>query len=551
MLSILYNIFSFILCLGVGILFYFYPYFKKRKEIDLKTYFKEEKYRFTISIILCLGFISRTFLIDIFPGGLNQDEASAGYEAYAIMTSGMDRNGMQMPVHFIAWGSGQNVLYSYLMIPFIGVLGLNVISIRLPMALIGCGSIYLIYKFLKDYFDSKAALIGLIFIIIVPWHFMKSRWGLESNIFPDLILYGVIALMYGIKNKRGGLLIISSVVFGLSSYSYGTSYFFLFFFIIGVYLYLLITKKVKWYWCVANIGVVAVTALPIIIFVFINLLDKETVRFLWMDIPKLDVDRFGAVTNIYSGNFFESAFENLKTGFKLILTQDDNRVYNDIPSFGTLYLISLPFTLIGIFRNKSNKDIAWIMRIWLIVSILMMCIVDANVNRINIIYIPMIFFTIIGIYEIFGLSKLVERVLAGSYLVYFLFFSINYFGFYSSQIANSFQSQFYSAMQYAMSIEEFNKFYCTQRVNMPYIYALMESNYDVNEYVENVFFWKEGISFEKVREFNNYYFYLPNNLEEGNVYLINKDDHNFDEEDISNYKVTQFENFYVINTIIS
>lgn len=163
---------------------------------------KKNKKLIFLCLIIIIGFEVRLLAIADIPKGLNVDEASAGYEAYAISNYGIDRNGNYLPVFLESWGSGQNALYSYILIPFIKIFGLTVLSVRLPMAIIGCISLIVMYKLLKDIFDEKIALIGMALLAICPWAIMKSRWGLESNLFPDIILLSVCALIYGLKSKK-------------------------------------------------------------------------------------------------------------------------------------------------------------------------------------------------------------------------------------------------------------------------------------------------------------------------------------------------------------
>ena len=102
-------------------------------------------------LLFCLiGILARLILIGRIPYGLNQDEASAGYEAWSILNYGIDRNGVSYPVHLIAWGSGQNIAYSWLCMPFIALFGLSELTVRLPMALVGCISVVLFYFFLDN-----------------------------------------------------------------------------------------------------------------------------------------------------------------------------------------------------------------------------------------------------------------------------------------------------------------------------------------------------------------------------------------------------------------
>ena len=88
--------------------------------------------------LFALGFALRLAALAALPAGLNQDEASALYDAWAILNYGVDRNMNALPVLLVSWGSGQNALLSYLAMPFIALLGPTVWALRLPMALSGC-----------------------------------------------------------------------------------------------------------------------------------------------------------------------------------------------------------------------------------------------------------------------------------------------------------------------------------------------------------------------------------------------------------------------------
>ena len=122
--------------------------------------------------------------------------------------------------------------------PFIALFGLSEFTVRLPMALIGCVSVVLFYFFLDNVTPlpnhRKYVLFGTLLFAICPWHIMKSRWGLESNLFPDLILWGSFCLSIFCRKHSGGAgyLYAAFVIFGFSAYSYGTSYCFLPFFVL-------------------------------------------------------------------------------------------------------------------------------------------------------------------------------------------------------------------------------------------------------------------------------------------------------------------------------
>ena len=60
--------------------------------------------------ILLMGALLRFLCLGSFPPGLNQDEASIGYDAWSLLHYGVDRCGSAWPVLLVSWGSGQNVL---------------------------------------------------------------------------------------------------------------------------------------------------------------------------------------------------------------------------------------------------------------------------------------------------------------------------------------------------------------------------------------------------------------------------------------------------------
>ena len=176
-----------------------------------------------ITLLVVIGFAVRILLITSIPSGLNQDEASIGYEAFSILHTGCDRNANSLPVHLESWGSGQNALYAYLSIPFIYIFGLNIFSVRIVNALLSCLSLVIFYKLFSATFDKKKSMIALALLTICPWSIMSSRWGLESNIFPPLFLLAVFFLIKGVSTSQK-YFPLSFITFAICLYSYGTSY---------------------------------------------------------------------------------------------------------------------------------------------------------------------------------------------------------------------------------------------------------------------------------------------------------------------------------------
>lgn len=558
-----------ILAVVIGSLVYVVPVIKRRvaegPSFDFLEFNKKNVPLIITAGLLIVGFLLRTAFVDRLPRGLNQDEASIGYEAWSILHYGIDRNGNRLPVHLVSWGSGQNAFYAYFITPFIAIFGLNEMSIRLPMGILSCISLYLIYLLVKRTKKTGLVLTVLSFCVIAPWDIMRSRWCLESNAFPSLLVIGTFLLIVALDYERtalnGGiykrliLLASSAVVFGLSAYSYGTSYLFLPLYL-GLFLLILLWRKqITKGEIFSYVFLALLVALPIVLFVFLNLFGGKSYEFLGFTIPKLTVDRFHSVTNIFSGNFISDTLSTFFSNLSVLLTQSDGLSYNSLDFFGTIYIFSTIFTVIGLFHKSNTQEERYLLsslRCWFIVSLVMMALVRGNINRLNFVFIPLMVLTGIGLYDVFSkLSKTPKAVGTAAYAVSFFAFLFTYTGKFNEDIGRDFHYSLGSAIRFAAAVEGYDTCYVTKSADPGYIYVLFYAQIDPNIYVETVDKTDEGSAFENVRAFDNFIFNeMPDTLEEGNVYILGDGDSVLKEQILPEYKVTCFENFWVVNTVV-
>lgn len=555
-----------------------------KSNITFVSFCKENIFSILAIVVLFFGCFIRLIYIDKYPVGLNQDEASSVYEAWSILNFGIDRNGQSFPVQFISWGSGQNVLYSYLMLPFISIFGLNTLSIRLPMVLIGCISLVVFYYFMKSAFGNKKAVLFLFIFTIFPWHLMKSRWGLESNIFPDLILWAIFAMYMGIKKKSNWLVVLSGVIFGLSTYSYGTSYFFVPVLLILLYISLLIVKNLSLKQCIIHLCTTTVIALPMILFVIINFFDLDTLKLGPITIPKLPTVRFKEITAVGS-SVDSNIFSNFIRNIKMLLTNDGNVLNYTVP-YGLFFCnwLTIPIAIIGTviswklgpgpnFQASSNSQnqqninahqstgkvqnstcaLAYtFINCFFVASLLLMFMVDGAINRINVIFIPLVFYTTIGIINL-GKVWFVPFI---TYFILFTFMEYYYFTDYQTYIssymnvglkeaiieasnlvenyenstdANSSNNNEkgltasnnkFTLLDNSKTLQNYTKLYIDTSVNQPYIFYLLYNEVPTPYYISNVQKSNEDAMFQTIDSIGNVYFTIPTTLELDNVYIF-------------------------------
>lgn len=511
-----------------------------------KENIKQYKYEFILFVIILIGCLIRVIGLSEFPKGLNPDETSSAYEAWAISNYGIDRNGKEFPVFLISWGSGQNALYTYLLIPFIKIFGLTTFATRLPMAIISCSSIIVIYYLFKEMINKKAGLIAATFLAICPWHIMKSRYGLESNIFPDIIL--LATLFITLYSKRGKLkyIYIAFAILGLSAYSYGTSYFFLPFFAIPMLIYLIHKNKINIKNSLIALIILIIIALPIIIMVIINTFDIPEMKLGIFTIPRCKSNRYEEMTSVFSKDFLKSSLNNLISSLRLLIFQHDHELWHAMPVFGIYYVFSIPFTIYGIIKNfsKSVKYKNPIINFWTISAFLMLCIVKPNVVRVNIIWMPLIMYTIIGIYDFINKSLKKQVIIASIYLCAFCIFIIKYFNTefgYPMFITNAKE-----IIEYLNDKEE--KIYMQYSFKEPYIYVMFYNKVEPEIFSKTAQFFEENRIFANVKTIKNYNFYLPEKIENSkdSIYVVNKNSsldinyETFNIKEINNFLILEY-----------
>lgn len=500
----------------------------------------KNKYKIIILISIAVGIIVRVACISMYPNALNVDEASSGYDAYSILNYGIDRNGNFFPVYLEAWGSGQSVAYAILSIPFIKIFGLNTFSIRIPMAIIGCISLIIMYKIVKRINNKTQLAIVVILFAISPWHIMKSRWGMDCNIFPDVILYAVYFFIKFLDTKQYKYIYIASVILALSSYTYATSFFFLPIFVSVIFIYLLIKKQITIKSLIISVIIMFIIALPMLLYVIINTFKLSTLNFI-ITIPRLPENRYEELSSIFNG---KSSRKNFMDSLIILIKQEDSFKWNTFPIYGIDYVISLPFIFLGmIICIKKKNQINWIFNIWFIASTLLLFVIEPNINRINIIMIPIIYYTAIGISEIFEHIQLSKIFIPIIYIGLFISFEISYFITDWNQYY-TFNNKVENVIKYA---KEKEKVYFEYSFKEPYIYVCFYNKVDPNIFYNTVKYKNNIKGFDTVESFDKYYFYIPEKKENNATYIIrveNEKNYDFKNEE---WKKEYIDNFVVIH----
>ncbi len=413
------------------------------------------------------------------------------------------------------------------------------------MAILGCFSLIVMYLLLRKISNKKIAIIGLAFFAICPWHIMKSRWGLESNLFPDLILIFTYLLIKGLEDNNKILYYLSFVIAGISAYAYGTSYYFLPAFLLPLLIILVKKQKVSIKQAIISIAIVGIISMPIILYVIINTLNLEQINLPFVTIPKLEVNRYKELTTMFSSDFLKSTTSNLISSLRILVTQYDGLKWNSILPTGTIYIFSIIFTIIGLidsFKKKKQFNIkySFIFNIMFIASIILAIICEPNINRLNIIMIPIIYYTIVGIYLVIRDRKKVAISISILYLMSFGLFITCYLQEDCDEYG-TFTSDLKEVVQYVDNLDG-KKVIIDENVN--YIYVLFYSNYNTKDFVDTVQYENKYVEFRKVNSFGKYHFDKISDFKDDCVYVIKRANTHL--YTLDNCKVKEFKKYVVI-----
>ena len=437
---------------------------------------RKTEYMF-LAAIFAAALFSRLWQFGLIPGDINQDEAFAGYEAWAIMNYGVDSSLHPRPVYLTAWGSGMNVLESLMMMPFIALFGLRTWVIRLPQLIVGLLSIAAAYGIGRRTGGERFGLLFALLLAVCPWHILLCRWGLESNLAPGFLLFGLYFFIRGTEDSR--FLCLSALMYGLSLYSYATIWPVLPVILLLQLIYAASLKKLRAdRYLLISALILAVLALPLMLFMLINSGYMDELVLPWISIPKLLVSRSGEVS-------FRHIGANLLNALSILLRRSDGLIWNSPERFGVFYILSLPLMLLGLIscvadfcRSLKKREFcpSALFLIQLLGGVLLCAMVSVNLNRMNILLMPLSYFEAAGLEKIFsvGLRKLGALVCA-AYFVLFCCFEAYYFTDYAKRVRFDFSYGFEDALDAALKENSRDTVYISADVHYPKVLFYTET----------------------------------------------------------------------------
>jgi 4-amino-4-deoxy-L-arabinose transferase-like glycosyltransferase len=127
-------------------------------------------------LILTLALGLRLYGLTAVPPGLTHDEANHGREAIEVLAG-------QWQFYF-PYNYGSEPLYSYTVATLMGLLGQNLLALRLVNVLFGLAAIGVAYAWTHRVFDRPTALLTAALLAVTFWPLASSREALRAGMLP-------------------------------------------------------------------------------------------------------------------------------------------------------------------------------------------------------------------------------------------------------------------------------------------------------------------------------------------------------------------------------
>ena len=314
----------------------------------------ERLYWLAFALIMAAGVFTRCYRFLELPLGVNQDGTLAAAEAYCLAMDGTDQYGRSWPTYFEAWKFSQmSTLYSCLMIPFIKVLGLSKLTLRLPMLLVSLAMLPLIWDFARRIAGKEFALCVLLIAATSPWQILQSRWALEANLMPHVLLTGMYLLYLG-REKRWALY-LSMVFFALTPYAYGVACFVTPVILVCAAAFYLARRKANVPDVIVCVLIFAGIAGPYFYTMLINALGLETAQMGPITMPFFEKSLRSNDMAFTQDNPYFQMLWNLLPHLGTWLCLGTPAPYSALPWTHSVYLFMPPVFLVGIYSMWSKR----------------------------------------------------------------------------------------------------------------------------------------------------------------------------------------------------
>ena len=306
-----------------------------------------------LTVIVLLAFAVRFIDVTDNPRGFFTDEAAAGLDAQSIWKTGRDMHGNFLPFFFQNLGDYKLPIFIYAEVPFVAVLGLSELTVRLTVVVMGTLTVATTYLLASELFHrgkhgflaALPALVSAGILTILPWHIHYSRTGFGELVsFP--LVFTVAWYIFLRAQRTNGSLIPAAFILGLCFYTYRSSWVVLPpFVVLLVAVYWRDLMRQRWD-AIRAMAILAMTLLPLAHHLLFGPGDRAS------DTSIFRIESEASVPSLFVNqylSYFSSSF---------LLSNGDNGFFlrHYLPDQGVLYWFMLPLIVAGAVQALKQRN---------------------------------------------------------------------------------------------------------------------------------------------------------------------------------------------------
>jgi 4-amino-4-deoxy-L-arabinose transferase-like glycosyltransferase len=163
----------------------------------------KQRFYLLLGLIVLMAAILRLVNLGEYPQRFNQDEMAQGYDAWSIWRTGRDQHGTPFPIQFRNYNDYIPPVGNYITAPFVGLLGMDETTTRLPVALFGIATVALVGLLGRLWFGELAGLLAALLLTFEPWHLNYSRIAFPAGFVPFFTAAALYTYTRGIMLLSG------------------------------------------------------------------------------------------------------------------------------------------------------------------------------------------------------------------------------------------------------------------------------------------------------------------------------------------------------------
>ncbi len=487
----------------------------------------KQKNLLILALIFILALSLRLAFVHNVPWGINADEAAFGYNGYSFLKTGRDEWN-KFPLYIKSFGEYKLPGYFWFSLPFIWLLGLKIISIRLASILAGSLLPIIIYYLLKKLkTPPKLSFLTAFSLAVMPIAIHFSRAGFEANL---ALFFLTLAALVWLEDKK----IASFLFMFLAFYTYNSVRILLPFFLVLLYFIDYKSEK-KFYSFKKSFLIVSIFYLSFITGLIINphLMARFKGLSFWQQ-PGFDLTQRERLID-YSTNHLlifklihNKASQFIKTlvsnyfnhfRFDFLFFKGDPVDRLSFPKSGLVSFWQIPFVLIGFLVSflsyRKTSNLIFLSLFFLAPLASATTFQTPSIIRSLLLIVPLAYFSALGLVKFYRFSrqKFSTTLTLIGLLLFFIYpfaFNLhNYFADYDHFRPQAFQPGYQEMVTKMEKYENgFSKVVITKAYGQPYIFLLFFKKYNPNKYhqLKKEITQPDKFGFLTVNHFDKYYF---------------------------------------------